>query len=504
VYVSLAIYNITDFGAVGDGQTMNASAIAVAIERCATAGGGTVYVPAGRYLTGPIRLQSHMTLYLEAGAVLLFSDDFTLYPPEWTRWSGYECFGFTPLLYGSGLTHVSVKGEGCLDGQGHAWWTVNRRLRKGEQYQSLQTEAIAKLNKPLIDSVTTNIVEWNSQFLRPPLLQLLDCKHVKIEGVTLRNSPFWNTHLVYCQDVQIRGVRFHNPSDTPNGDGLDIDSCTSVRVADCFFDVGDDCLCLKSGINEDGRRVGRPTENVAVTNCTMLRGHGGIVFGSENSGGIRNVTVSNCQFIGTDRGIRIKTNRARGGYVRHLLLQNIYMEDVLCPLAINAFYRHGVDERDSSMTTNGTVEVSERTPVVEHVRIANITATGCRAAAGFIYGLPEMPIRDVVLSDVSIVMKEDADEAGGEPDMIQEPMYMAGAGIYVRHAEDLELHRVQVQTRQGPALQLEDTENVTVYHLSMKQLHSDTPVVTAKRTQALVVEGRQATQYPTQYLLEQL
>ncbi|GIQ70534.1 glycoside hydrolase family 28 protein [Xylanibacillus composti] len=497
----MAHYAITDFGAIGDGTTLNTDAIAAAIEQCASAGGGTVVVPAGRFLTGPVRLQSRITLYLEAGAVLLFSDDFSHYPPVWTRWSGYECHGFTPLLFGSGLTQVSVKGEGCLDGQGHAWWAVNQRLRRGERYRSPQTDLLAKLNEQLIHAVATNIVEWDSQFLRPPLLQFLDCRHVKIEGVTLRNSPFWNTHLVYCQDVQVRGVRFQNPSDTPNGDGLDIDSCTNVRVSDCCFDVGDDCLCLKSGINEDGRRVGRPTENVTVTNCTMLHGHGGIVFGSENSGGIRNVTVSNCQFIGTDRGIRIKTNRMRGGYIRHLLLNNIYMEDVLCPLAINAFYRHGVDESDPLIIAEEAVPVTEKTPIVEHVRISNVTATGCRAAAGFIYGLPEMPIRDVVLSDVSIAMSRDAAEAGGEPDMVRPTLVMAGAGIYAQYAEGLELYRVQVDTRQGPALTLKETANTAIHHLSMKRLHPDTPVVAAERAKEVHIEGRQAAQHP-RYLLE--
>jgi polygalacturonase len=212
-------------------------------------------------------------------------------------------------------------------------------LKRGERQQTEREKQFAAKNEQLRREVKTNIVEWDSQFLRPALLQLFDCKHVAIEGVTLQNSPFWNTHLVYCDDVNIRAVTIKNPADTPNGDGLDIDSCRNVRVSDCHFDVGDDCLCLKSGIDVDGRRIGRPTENVAVTNCTMLRGHGGVVMGSETAGSIRNVTISNCISIGTDRGIRFKSNRARGGVIEEIRVGDIYMQDVLCPLAINAFYR---------------------------------------------------------------------------------------------------------------------------------------------------------------------
>jgi polygalacturonase len=485
-------YDITKYGAIGDGKTDNTQFISSAIEACHASGGGTVYIPAGTFLTGPIELKSHMTLWVDAGALVLFKDHFDAYPPVKTRWSGYEVYGYQPLLFARNVTNVSVKGDGCFDGQGKAWWEVNARLRKGESYSSNQTQEITALNKALKVSIRSNIVEWDSQFLRPPLLQFIDCRHVTLEGITLRNSPFWNTHLVYCDDVSVRGVTIQNPSTTPNGDGLDIDSCSNVRVTDCHFDVGDDCLCLKSGIDEDGRRVGKPTENITISNCTMHAGHGGVVFGSENSGGIRNVVVTNCVFMGTDRGIRIKTNRARGGYVKNILINNIYMEDVFCPLAINAFYKHGVDESDPNMITPEAIPVTERTPQIQHIHISNVTAKRCRAAAGFIYGLPEMPIEDVYLRHITFEMTEDPNEIGGEPDMVRDKKIMAGDGIFAKHVRYLELHRVRVETRQGPALSLEQAADVEIDSLTMRKLHTGTPVIEIKESNDVYAEGRQA------------
>jgi len=489
----MSIYDITNFGAKGDMVTDNSEAIGLAIAACSDANGGTVYIPAGTFLTGPIKLKSNMTLYVESGAIVLFKDDFNAYQPEITRWSGYECYGYSPLIYGNGLKNVSIKGQGKFDGQGKLWWQTYHSIKKGEHYSSSLTEKLIELNKSKLDT-STNLVEWETQFLRPPLLQLFNCEQVTIEGVTLANSPFWNTHLVYCNHVSVRNVTFKNPSTTPNGDGFDIDSCSNVRVSDCHFDVGDDCLCLKSGINEDGRRVGRPTENVTITNCTMQAGHGGVVMGSENSGGIRNITVSNCVFIGTDRGIRIKTNRARGAYIENILVNNIFMEDVFCPLAINSFYRYGVDETDLLLTKPDAIPVTEKTPKIKHIQISNVTAKKCRAAAAFIYGLPEMPVEDISLRHVTFEMTTDPNEQGGEPDMVKDEIHMAGDGIYCKHVFGMELHRVRVETRQGSALSMENVSNVDVDHLIMNNIHPETPVVKLKNAKNVYLSGRQVTE----------
>lgn len=474
----MTIYNIIQYGAKADGITDNTEQIKAAISACAAGGGGTVYVPSGTYVTGKIELCSNLTFELASGAVLLFKTDFAAYPPVKTRWSGYECYGYSPLIYGYNLKGVTITGKGIIDGQGAPWWSVNWSLRRGEAVENETTKELQRLNHVLVNSIKSNIVEWDSQFLRPPLLQLLSCEDVSIEGITLQNSPFWNTHLVYCDHVHIHGVKIKNPSNTPNGDGIDIDSCSNVQVSNCFFDVGDDCLCIKSGIDEDGRRVGRPAENITVTNCTMKNGHGGVVCGSEIAGGIRNVVISNCIFSGTDRGIRIKTNRNRGGYVKNILVNNIYMEKVICPLAVNSFYRHGVDEDDHLLSSPEAVPITESTPIIEHVRISNVTAKECRAAAGFIYGLPEMPVKDLQLNNILIEMTTNPLETGAEPDMIRENIVMAGEGIICKHVEDFELNNVRIETRQGSALQLEHVEGVNVNNLRMKNQHLETPVIT--------------------------
>lgn len=496
----MAIYDITQFGAIGDGRTDNTEAIAKAIDACAANGGGTVFVPAGKYFTGRIVLQSELTLELETGAVLLFNNDFEVYPPVRTRWSGYECYGYSPLIYGSGLRNVTIKGGGIIDGQGQPWWKANRKLRNDEPIEIARAEELKRLNAELIASVNSNIVEWKSQFFRPPLLQLIDCEHVYIEGVTLQNSPFWNTHLVYCSNVRVSGVTIRNPHDTPNGDGLDLDSCSNVRVSDCHFDVGDDCLVIKSGIDEDGRRIGKPCEHITVTNCTMLRGHGGVVLGSEMSGGIRNIVISNCIFIGTDRGIRMKTNRARGGYIRNILVNNIYMEDVFCPLTINSFYRHGVDESDPLINSSEAVPVTEGTPVIEHIRISDVTAKNCRASAGFIYGLPEMPIADVQLHHVTLETTTDPEEKGDEPDMVKDAIVMAGDGMLCKHVKGLALHHVTIETRQGPALLLENVNEAEVNSLKMKRRHEETSVIRIERSADIYIVKSLANRADASYV----
>ncbi|MCS7462357.1 glycoside hydrolase family 28 protein [Paenibacillus doosanensis] len=487
----MTMFNVLDYGVVGDGTTLNTESIRKVMEACEAAGGGTVYFPAGTYLTGAIHLKSHMTLHIDSGAKLLFSTDPDQYPFVKTRWSGYECYGYSPLVYGIDLTNVTIQGGGIIDGQGSAWWKQYHECKAGRRPSSEREKQLFELNSHLM-SIKSNIVEWETQFLRPALLQMFRCTNVRIEGVTLQNSPFWNTHLVYCDNVTLHSLLIHNPSDTPNGDGLDIDSCRYVRISDCQFDVGDDCLCLKSGIDEDGRRIGIPTENVTVTNCTMRAGHGGVVLGSETAGGIRHVVISNCVFIGTDRGIRFKSNRARGGTIEHVQVNNIFMKGVLCPIAINSFYRYGVDPANPDISSPLAQPVTEATPVFRHIRLSHITATEVLGAAGFLYGLPEMPIEDVVLDHIHIEMTSDPNEQGGEPDMVREELVMAGKGMYCKYVRSLQMHHVRIETREGAALTIDKGEGIELHGFGMKRPHADTPVIELRDTQGAYVQGAAA------------
>jgi polygalacturonase len=247
-----------------------------------------------------------------------------------------------------------------------------------------------------------------SFFFRPPLIQFNNCQNVYLEGFTVRNSPFWNTHILYCSDVTIKNVTFQNPSSGANGDGLDIDSSNGIKILDCTFDVNDDCLCLKSGIGEDGIRVNKPCENVLVKNCKMLRGHGSIVLGSETAGGIRNIEFSDCVFNGTDRGIRLKSRRGRAGTIENITLNNITMNGVGCPIVMNLYYECGAKAEDIAyLSSREHKPINGTTPAVRNITIRNVTANDAHSAASVFLGLPESPIENVLFENVKITMAKE-------------------------------------------------------------------------------------------------
>jgi polygalacturonase len=452
--------DVRDHGAVGDGQSLDTPAFEAAFAACARAGGGTVSVTAGTYLVAPLRLRSNLTLNLAPGAVLRFTDDFSAYPIVRTRWAGYVCHALQPCLYADGADNVAVTGYGTIDGCGQAWWEAYRGIRNGSSPAAPQYDFERELAAKNAGVDTRGAVwgEWSRQFLRPPLLQFKDCGRVLLEGVTLRNSPFWNTHILFSDDVTVANVRFENPPDAPNGDGLDIDSSTRVRVANCSFDVNDDCLCLKSGIDANGRAVGRPTTDVVVTNCTMYRGHGGVVMGSDTAGGIQGVVISNCVFRGTDRGLRIKSRRGRGGCVEDIRATNIVMDEVLCPLVVNLYYTCGASGELGKVAANPErLPVDEGTPAVRGVTLANITARRASVAAAALVGLPESPLRDICLRDVSLETV-----GGGRP--LQAAMSFhcsatAGAGLLARHTQGLRLNQVSIHAADGRPIDIHEASD---------------------------------------------
>ncbi|MBN2625068.1 MAG: glycoside hydrolase family 28 protein, partial [Spirochaetales bacterium] len=323
---STGYYSLLDFSEPKTGSSDYTGAFAKAAEAAAQAGGGVIIVPPGVFPTGPIRLYSNTELRLAPGATIRFSDDPRDYPLVNTRWGGNDCVALMPMLFADGAQNVSLTGKGTLDGNGRWWWETYRAMAAAGS-PTAEWPHLAELKETLARVIEANgeMARFDtggggmeSGFLRPPLLQFKDCRNITIEGVTCTNSAFWNCHMLYSEDITIHDTRFVSPADAPNTDGMDIDSCRGVRISDCVYDVGDDCLCLKSGIGREAMAVGRPTEEVVVSNCTMLRGHGGIVLGSEIAGGLRNIVISGCTFRGTDRGIRLKTRRERGGYVKNV------------------------------------------------------------------------------------------------------------------------------------------------------------------------------------------
>jgi polygalacturonase len=457
-----AMLSVRDFGAAGNGRNDDSEAIAAALAACARRG-GTVTFPPGIYATGPLRLASNIVLHLSDGATIRFSDRFSDYPSVPTRWEGVECYGFSPLVYGCGLENVSIEGGGTLDGQGAAWWRelTDRRAAGRTAPETKLEKALARLNPGYQESGSGGGGR-EMQFLRPPLVQFFHCRNVRLRGITCQDSPFWTVHLVYCDQGEIEGVFFHNPPEAPNTDGLAIDSCRDIRVNDCVFDVGDDCISLKAGIDEQGRKIARPCESIAISGCTMRRGHGGVVLGSDTAGGIRNVLVSGCRFDGTDRGIRLKSRRGRGGCIEELRVNDILMTGGLCPLVINSYYSCGSRPDEAELFAEDARPATDATPRVREISLSKIVARGVRAAAGFICGLPESPVEDLELSDITIELSPGAPETLRDAAMTRGIDPGGGKELYGKHIRRARFSGLRICGAGSEPLRLEDCEDVVV------------------------------------------
>ena len=386
-------------GAKTDGKSLNTQLINSTITRLSEAGGGTLFFPSGTYLTGSIHLKSNITLELEAGATLLFSTNFDDFLPfVEVRHEGAMMKSFSPLLYAVDAENITIKGEGTLDGQGKAWWDEffkvlidlrDNGVRDVNKYQPMWDKA----NDMKAIKAETN-EDWHKtadrRFFRPPFIHPVRCKNVRIEGVKIQNSPFWTVNPEFCDNVTVKGITIHNvPS--PNTDGINPESCSNVHISDCHISVGDDCITIKSGRDLQARKLAKPCENITITNCTMLSGHGGVVIGSEMSGSVRKVTISNCVFDGTDRGIRMKSTRGRGGIVEDIRVSNIVMNNIRKEaLVFNLKYSRMPEEPKS-----------DRTPVFRNIHVSGVTVVGVQTPI-MIVGLEEAPISDIVLRDIHI------------------------------------------------------------------------------------------------------
>ena len=423
--------NLKNYGAVGDGLTLNTRAFAKAIETLSKKGGGHLVVPRGVWLTGPVVLQSNIDLHLEAGAVIQFSGDEALYPVVKTSFEGLDTRRCQSPLSAVGCENISITGQGVIDGNGQYWRPVKKAKVTESQWQEVlarpggveakkgywvpnqayaDAEKSANMNVPRVQTDE----EWNAirRFLRPVMVSLVGCRNVLLQGVIFQNSPAWNLHPLMCENIIIDRVLVRNPSYAQNGDALDLESCRNALIVDSRFDAGDDGICIKSGKDADGRRRGRPCENVVVDGCTVFAGHGGFVVGSEMSGGVRNILVENCQFLGTDVGLRFKSTRGRGGIVENIYINGISMTDIKTDaITFNMYYGgKSVAEMlaDGENPDNVTkAPVTEETPIFRNIDIKNIICNGAGRAMEF-NGLPEMPINGIRLQDVRITAKRDA------------------------------------------------------------------------------------------------
>lgn len=381
------------------GKKLNTVLINKTIDKLNAKGGGTLFFPAGTYLTGAIKMKSNITIELEAGATLLFSDNFDDYLPfVEMRHEGIMMNSFSPLIYAVDAENITIKGEGTIDGQGKKWWTEFFRVmvdlkdngvRDINKYQPMWDKA-NDVKKLYAETNEDYVSSMQRRFFRPPFIQPIRCKNVKIQGIKIINSPFWTINPEFCENLLIDGVTINNPL-SPNTDGINPESCRYVHISNCHISVGDDCITLKSGRDLQARNLGHPNENITITNCTMLAGHGGVVIGSEMSAGVKKVTISNCVFDGTDRGIRIKSTRGRGGVVEDIQVDNIVMRNIEQEAIV-------MDFAYSKMPVE---PLSDRTPIFRNINISNLTATDVLIPIR-INGLEESPISDVTISTVNI------------------------------------------------------------------------------------------------------
>ena len=461
--------NICDFGAKSNGVTLNTEAINNAIKAVHDKGGGKVVIPEGLWLTGPIVLQSNVNLHAEKNALIVFSSDTSLYPIITTSFEGLDVKRCQSPISAMNAENIAITGYGVFDGAGDRWRPVKKDKMTDRQWKNLvnsggKVDENGKVWYPNEGALKASVLmagsedkrteitseEWEDMksWLRPVLLSIVKSKKILLEGVTFKNSPSWCLHPLSCESLILNDVKVFNPWYSQNGDALDVESCKNVLIANCFFDAGDDAICLKSGKDEDGRRRGEPCENVIVRNNTVLHGHGGFVFGSEMSGGVKNIYVEDCTFLGTDVGLRFKSTRGRGGVVENIYINNINMINIPNePLLFDLFYGGkgaGEESEEDLLSRMKTAipPVTEETPAFRDIHISNVICRGSGRAM-FFNGLPEMPIRNVTVKNV--VMTEATD------------------GVVISQVDGVTLENIYVESTKGKnILNVKSAKNLKV------------------------------------------
>lgn len=410
-------FNIIKYGAVPDGITLNTKSINDAITACSAKGGGVVLVPGGLWMTGPIVLKSNVNLHVDRAAMIQFTDDKSQYPLVEGNYEGLAAVRNQSPLSANNAQNIAVTGGGIIDGNGAVWRAIGKdRLTENEWKQLvasggvvsengrswMPSEGYAKGNKIKDVSVikpgkSLNDYAEYKDFFRPNMVVFTNCKKVLLSGTTFQNSPNWCLHMLVCEELTLNDVHVRNPWNAQNGDAIDVESCKNVLIENSTFDAGDDGLCIKSGRDEEGRKRGKPTENVVIRNNVVYRAHGGFVIGSEMSGGARNIFVSDCTFIGTDIGLRFKTTRGRGGVVENIYVKNISMRNILNDAIL--FDMYYMASAGSTLGKKDFPPVTDATPQFKNFYVSNVVCNGAERAI-LIRGLPEMSIKNIYLENM--------------------------------------------------------------------------------------------------------
>ena len=466
-------FNIVKYGAVADGITLNTVAINKAIEDCAAKGGGTVLIPKGAYITGPIIMKSNINLHLDKAALVIFSSDFNQYPLVSSSFEGVDAARCQSPVVAENLENIAITGDGIFDGNGYYWRPLKKdKLSESEwrnhlqKYGGVLTEdnktwySSAKALKGSKDNNIGKLTEGKTlkdfedvkDFLRPNMIRIYNCKNILLEGITFENSPAWTTHLMMSEHITMRNVKVKNPWFGTNTDALDLESCKNALIEDCNFDTGDDGICIKSGRDAEGRKRGMPTQDIIVNNCIVYHAHGGFVVGSEMSGGARNLFVSNCSFIGSDIGLRFKTARGRGGVVENIYVNNVNMKDIPAEAILFDMYYMAKDpvvlageKRSPPMVE--LKQVDETTPQFQNFYFRNITCNG--AAKGiFVRGIPEMHVKNV---------------------WIENAVLQTNDGIDIQEASNININNVTMLSKNNnPVAYVLNSDNINISNLKFK------------------------------------
>ncbi|WP_313101385.1 glycoside hydrolase family 28 protein [Epilithonimonas sp.] len=483
--------NIKSYGAVSGGIIKNTEALRKAIDETSQKGGGTVIVPRGIWLTGPIVLKSNINLHLEDGALVMFSRDFADYPLVDVSFEGLNTTRCQSPISAKGATNIAITGKGVIDGNGDAWRYVKKgKMTDGQWKELLSKGGVLSADKKIwfpsesskrgFESTTNfNIpeklitkeqLEAVKDFLRPVMVSLVSCDRVLLDGPTFQNSPAWNLHPLMSSNLILRNLTVRNPWYSQNGDGLDLESCKNVLVYNNTFDVGDDAICIKSGKDKDGRDRGIPTENVIIKNNTVYHAHGGIVIGSEMSGGVRNLHASDCTFIGTDIGLRFKTTRGRGGIVENIWISNVDMTGIPAQvIGFNMFYEGNspIIEEDQNADDEKRVvkdiAVTEETPIFRNVFFKNITASNSYEALS-LNGLSEMNLKNIIVEDSYFDTKK---------------------ALTIVDADGITLKNVKIKYTDGTGATIYNSKNVDISGLTLESSKSPLIKVIGSKTKAI-------------------
>ncbi|HVT89461.1 MAG TPA: glycoside hydrolase family 28 protein [Tepidisphaeraceae bacterium] len=481
------LFNVLDYGAHKDGSAPSTDAIRSAIQAAKAAGGGTVFIPAGNYITGPIELVSNLVLHVDAGAVLKFPA--ARLPYAQGRVQGIECLAPIPLIGGANLENVTIRGKGTVTTDNAEWVKLMGppEARTANNPGSAFGPAWNHLRELLQQKMPQLQEEYlkAAPFLRPDFIRTTDSKNIVVEGIHIVGSSFWTIHMLYCQNVAVHDVAEETFPGIFTG-GIYIDSCRDVRISDCNLDNGDDAIVLKAGKDADGLRVNRSTENVTITGCIVHRGSGAIVLGSETSGCIRNVVASNIVCQGTQMGINIKSERGRGGVVENVRIDNIAMDNVSRPITVTQFYQM------QGEIPAGLEAVSNRTPIFRDIAISHVTINKSSGIIDFswnpisttsssgegpkpllidIAGLPEMPITGLRLSDIVVNGK---------------------AGLKASNTLGMELHNVQINPETGPAFVVRDSKELLLDGVSTRTPQTNSPVIRIERSPGAILQNCRA------------